>query len=53
MAAADAVWIEEVMGSGMPLAFAIPFAAVFPLIVVHLFYRAVYGVWRRRMQQTK
>jgi hypothetical protein len=53
MAAADAVWIEQVMGYAMPLALAIPFAAVFPLIVGNLFYRAVYGVWRRRMQQTK
>jgi len=51
--AADAVWIDEVRGYAMPLVLAIPFAAVFPLIIGHLFYRAVWQVWRRRMAQTK
>jgi hypothetical protein len=51
--AADAVWIDEVRGYAMPLVLAIPFAAVFPLIIAHLFYRTVWRVWRRRMTQTK
>jgi len=53
IAAADAVWIEQVRGYAMPLVLAIPFAAVFPLIMGYLFYRVIYQVWRRRMAQTK
>jgi hypothetical protein len=53
LALASAVWIDEIIESGMPLALAIPFAAVFPLITGRLVYRTVYRVWRRRMEQTK
>jgi hypothetical protein len=53
MAAADAVWIDEILTSGMPLVLAIFVVPVFPLIVGRIFYRAVYRVWRRRMDQTK
>jgi hypothetical protein len=53
MAAADAVWIEQVIDYHMPLFLAIPFAAFFPVILAQLFYRAVYRVWQRRRAQTK
>jgi hypothetical protein len=53
MAAADAVWVDEVRGYAMPLLLAIPFAAVFPVIIGWMVYRAVYQVWQRRMAQTK
>jgi hypothetical protein len=53
IALATAVWIEQVIDYGMPLFLAIPFAAVVPLIAGRIFYRSVYRVWRRRMQQTK
>jgi hypothetical protein len=53
IALAAAIWIYAVISIGMPLALAIPFAAVFPLIAGRIFYRAVYRVWRRRMDQTK
>ena len=53
IAAADAVWIDEIWSSGMPRVLAILCAMVFPLIVGRIFYRAVYQVWQRRMAQTK
>jgi hypothetical protein len=53
MAAADAVWVDEVRGYAMPLLLAILFAAVFPVIIGWMFYRVVYQVWQRRMAQTK
>jgi hypothetical protein len=53
MAAADAVWVDEVRGYAMPLVLAIPFGALVPVIIGWMFYRAVYQVWQRRMAQTK
>jgi hypothetical protein len=50
---ASAVWIDDIITSGMPVALAIPFAAVFPVVTGRLVYRTVYRVWRRRMEQTK